>query len=147
MSLASNTSDGQMTHCTVHKPWNLSQTPSLFANREEFGSTVFQTTMVCEHTLEKQLPSQKEQNRKNQGIMGDYCAPARGTMEIMRPEGHIMPPEGCIMLPEGCRRPAAEMKGDDFLPDFVKCSGKSSTHQNLISPHCILSMYLSFNVT
>ena len=38
-------------------------------------------------------------------IMGDYCAPARGTMEIMRPEGHIMPPEGCIMPPEGCRRP------------------------------------------
>ena len=30
--------------------------------------------------------------------MGDYCAPARGTMEIMRPKGHIMSPEGCIML-------------------------------------------------
>ena len=27
--------------------------------------------------------------------MGDYCAPARGTMEIMHPEGHIMPPLGC----------------------------------------------------
>ena len=38
------------------------------------------------------------------GILGDYCAPARGTMEIMRPEGHIMPPEGCIMPPEGCHR-------------------------------------------
>ena len=34
-------------------------------------------------------------------IMGDYCAPARGTMEIMCPEGHIMPPEGGIMQPEG----------------------------------------------
>ena len=42
---------------------------------------------------------------KVEGGMGDYCAPARGTMEIMRPEGHIMPPEGCIMPPEGCRRP------------------------------------------
>ena len=38
---------------------------------------------------------------KVEGGMGDYCAPARGTMEIMRPEGHIMPPEGCIMPPEG----------------------------------------------
>ena len=34
-------------------------------------------------------------------IMGDYCAPARGTMKIMRPEGHIMPPSGGIMQPEG----------------------------------------------
>ena len=41
--------------------------------------------------------------------MGDYCAPARGTMEIMRPEGHIMPldvyglrqPSGGIMQPQG----------------------------------------------
>ena len=33
--------------------------------------------------------------------MGDYCAPARGIMEIMRPEGHIMPPEGGIMQPKG----------------------------------------------
>ena len=33
--------------------------------------------------------------------MGDYCAPARGTMEIMRPEGHIMQPEGGRMFPEG----------------------------------------------
>ena len=41
-------------------------------------------------------------------IMGDYCAPARGTMEIMCPEGHIMPPKGCIMPPEGCRRPEVE---------------------------------------
>ena len=40
-------------------------------------------------------------------ILGDYCAPARGTMENVRPEGHIMPPEGCIMPPEGCRRPGA----------------------------------------
>ena len=45
---------------------------------------------------------------KVEGGMGDYCAPARGTMEIMRPEGHIMPPEGCIMPPEGCRRPEVE---------------------------------------
>ena len=35
------------------------------------------------------------------GRMGDYYAPARGTMEIMRPEGHIMQPEGGIMFPEG----------------------------------------------
>ena len=34
-------------------------------------------------------------------ILGDYCAPARGTMEIMHPEGHIMPSEGGIMQPEG----------------------------------------------
>ena len=34
-------------------------------------------------------------------LLGDYCAPARGTMEIMRPKGHIMPPEGGIMFPEG----------------------------------------------
>ena len=36
-----------------------------------------------------------------QSAMGDYCAPARGTMEIMHPEGHIMEPEGGIMFPEG----------------------------------------------
>ena len=41
-------------------------------------------------------------------IMGDYCAPARGTMEIMCPKGHIMPPEGCIMPTEGYCRPEVE---------------------------------------
>ena len=41
-------------------------------------------------------------------IMGDYCTPPRGTMEIMPPEGPIMRPEDCIMLPEGCRRPEVE---------------------------------------
>ena len=33
-------------------------------------------------------------------IMGYYYTPARGTMEIMPPEGHIMPPEGSILQPE-----------------------------------------------
>ena len=41
--------------------------------------------------------------------MGDYCAPARGTMEIMCPKGHILPPDvyglrqpsGGIMQPSG----------------------------------------------
>ena len=34
-------------------------------------------------------------------LMGDYCVTARGTMETMRPEGHIMQPEGGIKFPEG----------------------------------------------
>ena len=32
-----------------------------------------------------------------QPIMGDYCAPGRGVMEIIPPEEPIMCPEGCIM--------------------------------------------------
>ena len=40
----------------VHKPW-------------QSGKQYYQTAMVCEHTLEKQPPSQKEQNWQNQGIM------------------------------------------------------------------------------
>ena len=50
-------------------------------------------------------------------IMGDYCTPPRGTMEIMLPEGHIMPPEGCIILPEGlCRPEVEEARGQDNAP-------------------------------
>ena len=30
-------------------------------------------------------------------IMGDYCTPLRGIMEITPTEGQIMCPEGCIM--------------------------------------------------
>ena len=42
-------------------------------------------------------------------VMGYYYTPVRGTIEIMRTEGHIMPtegrilqPKGSIMWPEGC---------------------------------------------
>ena len=34
--------------------------------------------------------------------MGYYYTPARGTMEIMRPDGHIMPPSGGNSLPGIC---------------------------------------------
>ena len=39
--------------------------------------------------------------------MGYYYATARGTMEILRPEGHIiqLKSKGCILPTEGCRRP------------------------------------------
>ena len=30
-------------------------------------------------------------------LMGDYCAPLRGIIEITPTEGQIMCPEGCIM--------------------------------------------------
>ena len=30
-------------------------------------------------------------------IMGDYCTPLRGIMEITPTEGRIMCPEGCIL--------------------------------------------------
>ena len=51
--------------------------------------------------------------------MGYYCTPTRGTMEIMRPEGHFMPPEGCIMPPEGCRRPETIIKIKQWKKDQV----------------------------
>ena len=46
--------------------------------------------------------------------MGDYYNQARGTIEIILPEGHIIPPAGCIILPEGRRRPEVEAaRGQD----------------------------------
>ena len=39
--------------------------------------------------------------------MGDYHTLARGTMEIILPEGHIILPKGCIILPEGRCGPEA----------------------------------------
>ena len=41
--------------------------------------------------------------------MGDYHTLARGTIEIILPEGHIILPKGCIILPEGCCRPKVEV--------------------------------------
>ena len=38
-------------------------------------------------------------------LMGGYCTPPRGTMEIMPPQRTHHAPKGCIMPPEGCRRP------------------------------------------
>ena len=45
--------------------------------------------------------------------MGYYYTPARGTMEIMRPEGHIIPPEGCIKPEGGIMQP----EGDIMCPE------------------------------
>ena len=46
--------------------------------------------------------------------MGDYYNQARGTIEIILPEGHIIQPAGCIILPEGRRRPEVEAaRGQD----------------------------------
>ena len=59
-------------------------------------------------------------------LLGDYCAPARGTMEIMRPEGHIMPPEGCIMPPEGgIMQPKGGIMFPEGLHDFHWPEGRA----------------------
>ena len=63
-------------------------------------------------------------------LMGDYCAPARGTMEIMRPEGHIMPPEGCNMpcqrQPEGSiMQPEGGIMFPEGLHDFHWPEGRA----------------------